>query len=41
MLERARDLPKAIEQLDEEIRAEELAELTGEPESPPEAEPPR
>ena len=39
MLERARDLSKAIEQLDEEIRAEELAELTGEPESPPEPEP--
>lgn len=41
MVERARELSEAIERLDEEIRAEELAELLGTPKRPPEAiEPP-
>jgi len=38
MLERARELSEAIDTLDQEIRAEELAELLGEPKPPP-AEP--
>jgi hypothetical protein len=37
MVERARELSKEIDALDEEIRAEELAELLGE--LPPESEP--
>lgn len=39
MVERARELSQAIDALDEEIKAEELAELTGVPEAPPAAEP--
>jgi hypothetical protein len=39
MVERARELSAAIETLDQEIRAEELAELTGVPKPPPAAEP--
>jgi hypothetical protein len=39
MVERARELSQAIEALDEEIKAEELAELTGVPETPPTVEP--
>lgn len=39
MVERARELSQAIEALDEEIKAEELAELTGETQPPPPAEP--
>jgi hypothetical protein len=38
MVERARELSQAIEALDEEIKAEELAELTGVPEAPPAVE---
>lgn len=42
MVERARELSEAIEALDEEIRAEELADLLGAPEPPPDvAEPPK
>jgi hypothetical protein len=39
MVEQARELSKAIDALDQEIRAEELAELTGMPKPPPAAEP--
>jgi hypothetical protein len=39
MVERARELLQAIDALDEEIRAEELAELLGDTEPPPAAEP--
>ncbi|WP_457324316.1 hypothetical protein [Roseateles sp. P5_E11] len=40
MVEQARELSKAIDALDKEIKAEELAQLTGVPKPPPAAEPP-
>jgi hypothetical protein len=41
MVERARELSQAIDALDEEIKAEELAKLIDEPEAPPAASPPQ
>jgi len=40
MVARARELSKAIDALDKDIKAEELAKLTGVPKPPPVAEPP-
>lgn len=40
MVEQARELSKAIDALDKEIKADELAQLTGVPKPPPATEPP-